>query len=297
MLLFKKFHTTLPALLILGLTLVWSGNIPGFIMLIAALAIHEYSHLLTGEFLGYRDNEYHLTSLGGQMKLDPLFTLNAETEFLIALSGPAVNWSMVGGVAYLRLLGIDHPLLAQWSRINWILGSLNLIPALPLDGGRILHAVFTRYFGPVKAMAGMKITSWLTAVLLTGWGAAALSRRENGSLLILLAVWIIYHLIRNEKTKIDLSWRLLQHKKRLLIKEGRLPIKPVLVRPETFVKNALREYGGNEYLIFYFYLNQRELQTISEDLAWNSLLVHGFGVTFLETMKAGLTVNLQKINS
>jgi stage IV sporulation protein FB len=283
---FKQFTTTLPALLILGLALTCSGNILGFVMVLASLFIHETAHGLTGEFLGYRDNEFQLTPFGGRLKMDPLFTLNSETEFLIAVSGPAANWSMVAGVAYLKLLGIDHPFLTQWSRINCLLGSLNLIPALPLDGGRILHAGFIRYFGQAKAMTQVKVISWLTAALLAGWGAAGLRRGETGSLFILTAGWIMVHLIRKERGHIDLTWRLLQHKKRLLVQKGQLPVRPVLVRPDTFVKDALREYGGNEYLIFYIY-NQPALTAISEDMAWESLLDQGLGVTFLKTVKAG----------
>jgi stage IV sporulation protein FB len=284
--LLKQFQITFPALLILGLALTCSGNISGFLMVIGALAIHESAHFLIGDFLGYRDIQFQLTTFGGRLKMDPLFALNSETEFLIAVSGPAANWSMVAGVAYLNLLGIDHPFLTQWSRINFLLGTLNLIPSLPLDGGRILHAGFNRYFGPAKAMKGVKMISWLTAALLAGWGVVGLRRGGSASLFILMTGWILFHLIRNERTRIDLSWRLLQHKKRLLTDKGQLSIRPVLVRPDMFVKNALREYGGNEYLVFYIY-TERKLTAISEDMAWNSLLDHGFGVTFLDTMKTG----------
>ena len=77
-------------------------------------------------------------------------------ELLIALAGPAVNFAIVAGLLGLELLGIggmesDTSLggfLAGLMLVNLILGLFNLIPAFPMDGGRVLRALLTRLAGP-----------------------------------------------------------------------------------------------------------------------------------------------------
>ena len=103
---------------------------------LTALAIHEFTHLLSCELLGYPIHELRLNILGGCLKVDPSFTVNPTAEFIIAAAGPLANLLMVGGVLYLRLLGISNIFLEYWLQINLLIGIVNLIPAAPLDGGR-----------------------------------------------------------------------------------------------------------------------------------------------------------------
>ncbi|HYH01493.1 MAG TPA: site-2 protease family protein [Bacillota bacterium] len=291
-----RLKITLPALLVLGLLLVTSGNIPAFFMLLAAFALHESAHLLTGDLLGYPDGEFQLTPFGGKVNLNPLFAMNAEAEWFIALSGPLVNWLMVGGVCYLNWLGFQNQYLAYWQKINFLLGTVNLIPALPLDGGRIVHAWLNRYLGMNKAALASKVIALTVAFLLLGCGVVSFISGRGGSLFIIIALVIGVHWWHIRTPAMNLTWKLLQHKKERLQTYGLLNARNIMVTPETLLKDALQEYGTNDYLLFYLFDASQNFWLVSEDLAWKSLVVHGFNTTFLETIKAGFTVNLQKVN-
>lgn len=283
-------------MIVLGLLLLTSGNIPAFFMLLAALALHESAHLLTSDLLGYPDGEFQLTPWGGKVNLNPLFAMNAEAEWFIALSGPLVNWLMVGGVSYLHWLGLNNDYLAYWQKINFLLGTVNLVPALPLDGGRIVHACLNQYLGMAKAALVSKMMALTVAIVLICCGAIALFNGRSGSLFILIAVVIAGHWWRIKTPAMNLTWKLLQYKKERLRIQGLLAARTVIVTPETKLKEALRKYGTNDYLLFYLFDAGQNLWLVSEDLAWQSLVAHGFNATFLETIKAGFTVNLQKVN-
>jgi Zn-dependent protease len=291
-----SFKTTLTGLAILGLLILGSGNIPAFLMLVAALGLHEWSHLLASELLGYHKQEFMLTAWGGRFNLDVSLAANSEAEYLIALSGPLANWLMAGGVCYLSWLGLNHPYLVFWQKVNCLLGIVNLIPAFPLDGGRILHAWLNRYLGLTKATVIAKVVTLVTAVLLLGMGAMALAKQRGGSLPLLIGCYLFYQWVIIKNPQFNATWQLLQHKKKLLSTQGILNARTVLVAPETFLKEALRAYGTHDYLLFYLMDRQQNFWLISEELAWQSLITHGFNATFLETIKAGFSVNLQKLN-
>jgi stage IV sporulation protein FB len=291
-----RLKTTLAALVTLGLLILASGNIPAFLLLLAALAVHEWSHLLTGECCGYQKPEFALTMWGGQLTLDASLTANAEAEYLIALSGPLANWLMVGGVCYLNWLGFNHPYLVAWYQVNFLLGSINLLPALPLDGGRIIHAWLNRHLGLSKAAFVSKRVTLATAVLLAEGGVVLLLHRQGGALPLLTGCYLLYHLAVNNRPQFNVTWQLLQHKKKLLAKRGLLSTRTVRVAPETLLRDALRTYGTHDYLLFYLLDRQQNGWLVSEELAWQALIAKGSATTFLETIKAGFSVNLQKLN-
>ena len=98
----------------------------------------------------------------------------ANDEVLIAAAGPAVSFAL-GGVGFLlgSLTGVGALQMFGW--INIILGAFNLVPALPMDGGRILRALLTRKHDFVKATRISITIARGFAVLLGVYGLATWS--------------------------------------------------------------------------------------------------------------------------
>jgi stage IV sporulation protein FB len=285
----------LAVLTILGL-LIGGGDLAASMMLLAAWSLHEWSHLLTGELFGYQQGELALTVMGGRLNFDASLAINSEAEYFMAFSGPLANWLMVGGVAYLKWLGISNSYLTTWSQINCLMGTINLLPALPLDGGRILHAWLNRHFGPVPATQATRMVTLVIVVLLFGMGTIGFWQRRDGILPLLSVLcggYLLYQLAALKEPRLHLNWQLLQHKKERLVTQGLLNLRMVLVAPETFLNQALRAYGTQDYLLFYL-IDRQRLQLVSEELAWQSLIAQGFTATFADALQAGFSVNLQK---
>jgi Zn-dependent protease len=140
-------------LLLLGVVYFASQN-PAMGLLVVGIAfasvlLHELGHALVARRLGVHVSGIELSFFGGAAKMMQL-PRSADHEVAIAAAGPAVSL-MLGG-AGLGLGALLHvPLFAMIGWINLVLAGFNLIPALPMDGGRILRAVLARKLGFVRA--------------------------------------------------------------------------------------------------------------------------------------------------
>lgn len=134
------------------------------VFVFVSVILHEYGHALTGKRFGIKTKDIILSPIGGVARMERI-PENPVQELLITIAGPLVNL-VIGLVIALtfyiikgdnllsfRLLDMEDPydyvrLLAP---INFTLFAFNLIPAFPMDGGRILRALLTFKFGRLKA--------------------------------------------------------------------------------------------------------------------------------------------------
>ena len=136
------------------------------LVLFFCVLLHEFGHALTARRFGVQTQDIILLPIGGIARLNRLPEQPLQ-ELLVALAGPAVNF----GIALLlfplwRALGEGSPWIIQsWLyahldagsmllsliQLNVLLGVFNLVPAFPMDGGRILRALMAIPFGRFRA--------------------------------------------------------------------------------------------------------------------------------------------------
>ena len=125
----------------------WAAGLLAAAVFMCSLLAHELAHSIVATRSGVKVEGITLWLFGGVSKLDSEAT-TPRTDFRIAVVGPAVSLG-IAAVALLLAAGLrslDAPALPvatlSWlGTINVILGLFNLIPAAPLDGGRVLRAV------------------------------------------------------------------------------------------------------------------------------------------------------------
>ncbi|MBM9459054.1 site-2 protease family protein [Nocardioides sp. zg-536] len=140
------------------------------IALYLAILLHEASHALVARRLGFRVESITLHFLGGATAISGE-ARRPRQEFWIAVVGPLTSLA-VGAVALVACLamppGLTRLLLEGLAGANLLIGVLNLVPGLPLDGGRVLKAgvwaaTGRSYIGTVAAAWGGRITALAVA--------------------------------------------------------------------------------------------------------------------------------------
>ena len=135
-------------------------NLLFVVALFACVVMHEFGHILTARRFGIHTPEVTLLPIGGVASLERIPEKPGQ-ELAVALAGPAVN--VVIALVLIIAMGVSLPeqidkiddphvsLVARLATANIFLAVFNLIPAFPMDGGRVLHAVLTMRMGPQRA--------------------------------------------------------------------------------------------------------------------------------------------------
>ncbi len=125
----------------------WVIGAAASVGLFACVMLHELGHAAVALRYGYGVESITLWLLGGVAKPAEL-PRNWGHEFLIAVAGPAVNVAIVAVCALLLLvvppLDVAVFLLLYLALLNITLAVFNMLPAFPLDGGRVLRALLAR---------------------------------------------------------------------------------------------------------------------------------------------------------
>lgn len=117
----------------------------------ACVVAHEFGHVLVARLFGIGTPDITLYPFGGVARLNTM-PQEPSREFLIAIAGPAVNVVIAAGLFLFAGAALDFAQMAEMAddkvslatrlaTTNIILAGFNLIPAFPMDGGRLLRAL------------------------------------------------------------------------------------------------------------------------------------------------------------
>ena len=168
----------------------------GFVAaLFACVVAHEFGHILMARRYGIRTPDITLLPIGGLARMDHLPERPAQ-EVAVALAGPAVNVAI--WAAIMLVLGPEDPLARAaalqdpaggfWARlagVNLFLALFNLVPAFPMDGGRVLRALLATGLGRMRAT---RLAARIGQAIAFLFGIAGLM--GGGPVLILIAVFV-----------------------------------------------------------------------------------------------------------
>jgi Zn-dependent protease len=189
----------------------FNGLIPGLVMefgLLLSIVLHELGHSLVAIRKGCRVREILLLPIGGAAQMERIPT-RPRDEFLMAVAGPCVSVVLgaVGIYSGWRLLSngwrSTGEMILVLGVINGILAVFNLVPAFPMDGGRVLRSALTPKLGRLRATF---IAARIGKILSVMFGLYNVMKPNPNWFMVVIAVFI-YIAAGNEYRYVELQER------------------------------------------------------------------------------------------
>ncbi len=138
----------------------WQG-LAFMLLLFACVVAHEFGHIFTARAFGVSTPDVTLLPIGGVARLERIPEQPYE-EFLVAIAGPLVNVAIAFALVLLAGAHLDAgdlyavertttSMVDRLAAVNLFLAVFNMIPAFPMDGGRVLRAILAARMGYVRA--------------------------------------------------------------------------------------------------------------------------------------------------
>jgi stage IV sporulation protein FB len=253
------------------------------VVLVVSVCFHELGHILAATNCRASVEEVVLMPFGSVAKLGRWLGTEPKTEAIIALAGPAN--SLVLCVVGL-LLG-DGMLGDKLLEVNLLLLTVNLLPILPLDGGRVIRSEVVKRLG--LSAGGGRLVRFMDAaafgllgavILLNVYGMASVNA-------VVLAVFLVYAVAQEKKMMPYLFMSYVGGKQGELAAAGALVGRLIVVLPETQVTKALKDMVPGCYHLFQVVHQGGAVATITEEALFAALVTHGSTITFAEAEAKG----------
>lgn len=217
-------------------------------VMLPVLTLHELGHVLAAQALGVRVAAVELTPFGGVARLEGWKQLPPWQAGLIAACGPLTNLVLLMAAVSLAHYGVvGGPWVTLFIRGNIVLMLFNLLPAFPMDGGRMMHALLSGWLGEQGAnrlLAGCGIGLGLAVLGLTAW---VMTQGVLNLSLGLIGCYLIYAALRERNTPAYTQLhRALRYRQRL-DERGAMPARHWVVRGDLPVEKLAQRLDANSY--------------------------------------------------
>jgi len=226
-----------------------SGYYLEALILVGSLAAHELAHLIVAWLLGVDVDSLLLTPFGGVARLEAALELDPQSEVSVALAGPVQSFLLAGLASFLMGDALFDPSLVRFFfHVNANLAFFNLIPALPLDGGRALRGLLAQRWGYRLTTVWSARIGVLSGVAMFTAALAILARTGQLFLTPLVGgLFLALGAVAEGEEAVFRSYRHFLHKRQRMARQRLIPGGTLVVVEGTRIGEVLEHLSARRY--------------------------------------------------
>lgn len=165
-----------------------------YLLLLAFVILHELGHIIVGLCMGLKIQTMKIMPMGVSV-LFQLQKQNRNTKFWVSIAGPITNFVLAAIILAMPEFILQETMIY----INILVGTFNLLPIYPLDGGRILETVLLRFYPKDKIEDIINKLSNIIMICLTVLASIGILYLKNIAILIIIVYLWWLRLIENKR--------------------------------------------------------------------------------------------------
>lgn len=257
-----RFHP-LFTLIMIGSAL--TGYFLEAVTLFGIVLVHELGHLAAASGFGWRVREVQLLPFGGVLIVDELGTAPTREELIVALAGPLQHVWMI--VVALLMKWMEVGANSWWDyfiEANLMIGLFNLIPVMPLDGGKVMQSLLGYLLSYHNTIL---YTTWISMILSLAIIVVAIIQLIGGQLPLNILVIGIFLLVSNWYAYRQLPYHFFRfligrgNRMSRLLSRGTLA-QPIVITRHRTMAETLKLFMREKYHLIYIVGDTGRIQAV-----------------------------------
>lgn len=251
-------------------TLIMIGSaITGYFLeavtLFGIVLVHELGHLAAANGFGWRVREVQLLPFGGVLIVDELGTAPTREELIVSLAGPLQHVWMI--LVALLMKWMDVGASSWWDyfiEANLMIGLFNLIPVMPLDGGKVMQSLLGYLLSYHNTIL---YTAWISMILSLAIIVIAIIQLISGHLPLNILVIGIFLLVSNWYAYRQLPYHFFRfligrgNRMSQLLSRGTLA-QPIVITRHRTMAETLKLFMREKYHLIYIVGETGRIQAV-----------------------------------
>jgi stage IV sporulation protein FB len=202
--------------------------------------LHEFGHVLAAKKLKICVYEVELMPYGGVARMEELSKFGGAAEAVVSAAGPAVSLVLALVFNFFRSFSAEFDLAFRY---NLIIFGFNLLPIIPLDGGKIARNLLVFFMGYSQATRILALAGKAAAFLLLGYNICILALGGRSAAFIIAGIFIYIGALKEEKYSLYYYLFTGNNIKRTLISQGRIKKRFIKVQEKTRIRLVVNRFS------------------------------------------------------
>lgn len=252
-----------------------------YVITMVFIIAHEVGHIVTALITGSRIYCIRILPIGVNAAIDDSRS-SKFSKIAIYLAGPCVNimFAIIIYILYARhFISIE---LTLGVYINIWLAFFNLLPILPLDGGRIAAEALSDYSGIFRANKQMRILSVLLSIIIICLGLVVLKKTLYNISLVLIGIYILICSKESKKETAFMNIKNFIFRRSRIIRKGIYPVREIAVMKNVKLSEIIKamDYTNMFHLVNILDDELRVIKVMTEQEILDALMLNDINTTF-----------------